>query len=224
MENASRALYMAAAIIIAFMILAILINVFKAGAKLNEDYDFKQSKEQLELFNSKFEVYDKNNNTISDIISAINLAYSVNKNVEYDEVKSIIYDIKIGNRNFCVIPASELNKNEIFHRTSAYVRNHAEYKKLYIYDLLYKKVKDFKCQDMSGNISNCPVNDTIISADDKLSKTYLYNSNNNLIYKYLFKCDKIEYNDQTGMVNYMKFTCYKNENWISPAMDNNDVL
>ena len=87
MENASRALYMAAAIIIAFMILAILINVFKAGAKLNEDYDFKQSKEQLELFNSKFEVYDKNNNTISDIISAINLAYSVNKNVEYDLFK-----------------------------------------------------------------------------------------------------------------------------------------
>ena len=219
MENASRALYMAAAVIIAFMILAILINVFKAGAKLNEDYDFKQSKEQLELFNSKFEIYDRNNNTISDIVSAINLAYSVNKNVEYDEVKSITYCIGIGNRKFSIVPREDLKKNEVFLNEPNYVKSFPNPAKIDSYDLLYKQIGDIKYHQSGSSIyGSCGISNSDIIGTDKLSKTYLDNSNNNLIYKYLFRCDKIEYNNQTGMVNYIQFTCYKNENWM-PTMD-----
>ena len=214
MENASKALYMAAGILISFLILAILINVFKAGAKLNEDYDFKQSKEQLELFNSKFEIYDRKNNNISDIISVINLAYSNNKSVDYDQVKSISIYINIGNAHFWLLPKQELKKNEIFIDKSIPANSFSNLQHIYLYDFLEKKV-----DEINTNMSN-----SNIDGEDKLSKMYCSNeTNNEIVYKYLFECTKIEYNSQTGRVSKMEFKCDKNNDKWNKDFNGNYV-
>ena len=117
MENASRALIIAGATFIAVLILTTMIYLFRAAAKTNENYDEKQAQQQLQLFNSKFEQYNREENTIIDMESLINLAYNTNEENEYDSERNVRIAIKIIDGYYLVIPevkTSSLNKNEIY--------------------------------------------------------------------------------------------------------------
>jgi len=95
MENASRALIMAASTIIALMVLASMVYLFRQGALLNEHYDRNQISRNLELYNSRFLKYNNDTNTFSDIMSICNLAYDVNVGTEYSPtwVVKIVFTI-----------------------------------------------------------------------------------------------------------------------------------
>jgi len=109
MDNASKALIMAASILLGVMLFSVFVYVFRAGASLDETYDAAQNVRQLNLFNSYFEVYDKDDNTILDMITVANRAYSVNKDANYDETMAIKIVIEIGDK-FYVIPNMEFWK------------------------------------------------------------------------------------------------------------------
>ncbi len=96
MENASRALIMAASTMIALMILACMIYLFRQGALLNEHYDRSQISRNLELYNSKFLQFDRSDNSFSDIISLCNLAYDVNVGTEYSPTWAVQVEFSIG--------------------------------------------------------------------------------------------------------------------------------
>ena len=49
MENASKALIMAASILLGLLLITAFVQVFKAGASVNENYDQTQRTAQLEL-------------------------------------------------------------------------------------------------------------------------------------------------------------------------------
>ncbi len=85
MENAVKAIIIAASTLIALMVLASMVYLFRQGIKLNEHYDSNQISRNLELYNSKFIKYEKEDNTIADIISVCNLAYDTNIDTDYDE-------------------------------------------------------------------------------------------------------------------------------------------
>ena len=94
MDNAARALVMAASIILGVLLFSAFMYVFRAGASLDETYDAAQNKRQLDLFNSRFDVYDKNDNTIMDLITVANNVYNVNKDYNYDPAMTIELIIK----------------------------------------------------------------------------------------------------------------------------------
>lgn len=205
MENASKALIIAATVLLAVMIMTAMVYVFGAGAEVNKKYDEKQSQAQLQLFNQQFENYNVENNTIIDLITVANLAYSTNESNEYDRDRKIKIEIKIGTKVYSI--PDEKPSDDIGYARNKIVCND---KAISIYDLVDKTLKDPEVLDVTFEGS---------SGDDKLSLTKLIRENGKetTIYKYLFKCTSIKYNDVLGRVSYMKFEVYtdndSSHNW-----------
>lgn len=184
MDNAVKALLMASAIFLGIMLFSIFVYLFRAGGDVNRQYDERQANNQLVLYNSKFELYDKSDNTIMDLITVLNLAYDVNEESDYDDGNSVEITINIGNSEI-ILPneKNKVNKNQILKETD----------KISIYDLLEKTIDELSIQNVQKAESN-----------DKLSTTK-YKAGST-IYKYLFSCDDISYYDSTGKVSSMEFT------------------
>lgn len=238
MENAVKALYMAAVILISLMIMTIFVYIFKEGGKVGEKYDLKQNQGQLELFNSKFEYFQKNNNTISDIITVTNLANDVSKEADYNTELSVYIDIKIGNdKYFCITPLKQIERNYIYIGTSSEVDGETNSKKIYSYDFLNTKIADLKSYDSNLNKTNnllklddeyvpiinpdvdteleISMPDEQIDSNDILSKV-----DNKMRYKYYFMCTDIQYhsdqNGNKGRVSSMTFELCINEKYNQP--------
>lgn len=131
MENASKVLIMGASILIGVMILSIMVYMFSDASKVNRAYEEKENSKEVSAFNSGFigyetvdnELIDSSTgnllndtdarftaaqelNKISDVISAVNEAYSINyKNsnqyksdyIEYTNGMIIVIDLKNAN-------------------------------------------------------------------------------------------------------------------------------
>lgn len=231
MENASRALIIAGATFIAVLILTTMIYLFRAAAKTNENYDERQAQQQLQLFNSKFEQYNREENTIIDMESLINLAYNTNEENEYDSERNVRIAIKIIDGYYIVIPevkTSSLNKNEIyrvddpkkaFRRLKAgYTEANPEYEEINV----GQKMNTYRL--INSSLGSIGIDNTRIKKKDqnKASDTFstsdsdflsisqlITDSHNRTItnYKFLFRCleNKTEYHKISGRVSYMEF-------------------
>ena len=117
MENASKALYIVVGVILGLLLLTVMIYVFRQGARVNAAYDQKQITNQLELYNARFEQFDRDNNSIIDVISLCNAAFDVNMSTDYDSQNSIEVEIVIGNKvfkipnHYCGTCKNDLNIN-----------------------------------------------------------------------------------------------------------------
>ena len=197
MENASKALLIAGTILISIFIIGMFVYVFRACGSLCETYDKKQTAEQLELYNSKFEAYTGKDSTIMDIISLFNLAYNVNESSNYDSQDTVEIKVIAGNQIFYISKdapvkkangevdeTTHLNRNEIF-----VSKNLSGEKKISIYDLTTKTLNDL-------NINTDGTEQLIVTKLSKQKAT---------VYKYLFKNTEIKYEHQNGKVSSMKF-------------------
>lgn len=200
MENVSKVFLISAGVLIALMVLAIMIRMFDAGASISETVDAAQITRQQELYNSKFEVFDKPDNNIIDIVSVMNLAYSINEDSDYDPSVAVQILVNIRGKTF-EIPSEEARalsgRNKVLDGTN----------EIAIYDLL-----------------NTSMNDLGISfaetkAGEKLTESKLqYNQKKTYYkttYKYLFESDpeQFEYNPVTGKVSKIVFTAYYNDQY-----------
>ncbi len=80
MENASKALIMAAGVLIGVMILTLWVYLFLSFGAQSEDIYNKMEEQQLVEYNAQYTLYSgRNDVTIYDIISVANLAYENNK-------------------------------------------------------------------------------------------------------------------------------------------------
>ncbi len=106
MENASKALLIAGGVLIAILVISVGAYLFLSASGVSENFDKSMSDSEIEKFNQKFEKFEKisyyendelftNYNTISDVVSAVNLANDVNKSVEYETQKGIQVVIKL---------------------------------------------------------------------------------------------------------------------------------
>lgn len=201
MENVSKVFLISAGVLIALMVLAIMIRMFDAGASISETVDAAQITRQQELYNSKFEVFDKPDNNIIDIVSAMNLAYSINEDSDYDSSVAVQILVKMGSSKTFEIPSEESKalsgRNKVLDGTN----------EIAIYELL-----------------NTPINELGISLPnlkngEKLTESKLqYNKKKTYYkttYKYLFESDpeQFEYNPITGKVSKIVFTAYYNSQY-----------
>lgn len=229
MQNATQAILIAGSIILGVILLATLVYVLKIGGSVNKSYDEKQLTYQTEAFNYQFEVYQRDDNSIMDMVTLLNLAYSNNLANGYDVNNSVIIIIKIGNKTYR-IPKDISSNAETFYNNNvgALERNQVyEVSKdvRSVYDLLDKTLEDLEISPLGTN-----------SEDklDKLSKVhigeYVYYPNrkaddpkvgqaeigsNGTTYKYVFDCDdsSITYNKTTGKISKMEFDCKINPYW-----------
>ena len=107
MENATQALFMAAGVLIAVIIISLSVFLFSSASRVSENYDMTMSEIDMTKFNSQFSKFATSNSTnkgtilentacnvASDIVSAINLAYSLNEDYNYDVQRGIQVVIK----------------------------------------------------------------------------------------------------------------------------------
>lgn len=74
MENASKALLMAAGVLLGIILISFAVYTFRSVASLSEEYDENQERTQIASYNNKFEKYNRDDLTVHDIISVLNLA------------------------------------------------------------------------------------------------------------------------------------------------------
>jgi hypothetical protein len=221
MENAIKAFYMAAGLLIALMVISAGVYVFRNGARLGATYESTVSTEQVSKFNSQFEVYGKKTNqtteaaqgysfvekgnTASDIITCANLAMSINSQNEYDMQNAVEVVVVIDSHTkYYVYPIENQPKNsfikslnlETAKTTSSFTGTNS----LDFYEFL-KEYTQVRIVDVSSTE---------------------YNSTSETIYKYYFDVDADEngvanqgltYSDVTGKITKIVFTINPTEHF-----------
>lgn len=199
MENASKALFIVVGVILGVILLSVMIYVFRQGSRVNEAYDQKQITNQLELYNSRFEEFAKDNNNIIEAISLANLAYDTNVLCDYDSTLTVEVEIVVGGDTFTIPKTNDISsRNTILNDT-----NH----KISIYNLTDLTLNELGV--VPGTIQGSGAQNS-----DKLSTTKL--KDGKTIYKYLFRIEDPEdfkYYEHNGKVSAVKLTAYVNPAW-----------
>lgn len=221
MENAIKALYMGAGVLIGVMILSVFVYMFRTGASFGETYELKKNTEQIQAFNSKFEVYDNRSvqrgdsagysfvtkgNTISDVISCANLIMDINEKNDYDLQNAIQLKLNIGASVYYIYPLEKLQKRNFF-----------------IADVHFDSAKG--TEDAGGTLGdNKYMNfNTLLKQYNNVRIVNIvstgYNSTNETIYQWYFDVPEegITYSEVTGKVTSITFTRYETKEF-----DNND--
>lgn len=246
MENAYKALLMVASIILGLILLSTLMYVLKMGANVNKAYDETQSNYQTLAYNYQFEVYQRDDNSVLDLVTLFNLAYSANADNNYDLKNSITIEAQIGNKLYRVPkytsleitdPATFYNKNnnqsenplkrnQIF---DLQTRDNIE-----VYDLLNETIKDLNISganlELNDKLSKIHIGDYVyypdrLATDPDAGKPAI--GSGGTTYKYVFNCvdegaDAIKYNGVTGKITYMKFICELNPDWELKSAGKNE--
>ena len=138
-------------VLISILLVSFMVLMFRKGGRISSEYDSQQSANDLASFNSQFEAYDRNNNTILDVITVSNLAYDINKKNGFDAQNTVKVHIKIGSKKYEILADANLKKNYFVDGT-------------YMYDLVnaYNEIREkpdgsvqyqytFDCKDESDN-------------------------------------------------------------------------
>ena len=210
MENISKALIIAGGTLVGVMIVSIFIYLFRAGGNVSQRMDDRQIYNNIQYFNSQFEdfagteeslntetglneVHPKGN-TISDVISCINLAADANKDVGYNALNAVSVDLKLDDSHiYSVVGIIPLDRNYVLVGKSddldtAYrANNNMTLNKINILELRNKPVKDMH---LSSSYTGPNVKDA-----ETFSEAVRDPHTNKIVYKYLFKVpeDGIEY-------------------------------
>lgn len=100
MENASKALIMAAGILIGILIISLGVFLFVNFASTSTTLHAKIKQEQIDQFNAQFTSYEaKDDNTIYDILTLVNLAKNNNNYYELEKSEEGNYYITISKTN-----------------------------------------------------------------------------------------------------------------------------
>lgn len=90
MENASRALLMAAGVLVGILVLTLAVYLFISFGTTSAELHKQNYEQQLEQFNSQFTVYEgKDDVTIYDVVTAANLATENNIYYEFEKRNAI---------------------------------------------------------------------------------------------------------------------------------------
>ena len=177
MENATKALTMAAGIFMAIILLSAFLLIFSSAADVQAEKNSQKEMERIRTFNKSYEAYQRNLLRGVDISSLANKAVSDNiKDDLRDLAVNIHVKIKLLNGAWEVYGTKNGTSQIIFQkRTNDYI------------DLITDRAE--------WNFDNW------YNSSDKNEKKKF----DEFKTKY-FKCDKIEYNNVTGLVSALYFT------------------
>ncbi len=197
MENAIKALYIVAGILVALMVAAMMVYLFRAGARVGENYELKQSEQQVELSNGKFLYYNRSNNTISDIVTVCNMAYNTNQETSNDTINKVEIEILIDGKIFQILATDATEKNKLQLKSTD--------KRVDIYSLMNLPLSEVKYDDSSTKLFESS------DLNGKLTDTTILEGERQ--YRYYFQCTDVGYQNISGKINSMKFEMYENEDY-----------
>lgn len=195
MENITKAFYIAGATLIAVFVMFLMVYMFRQAARVGENYETSEARENVDKFNSQFTIYDtseldrtsgEGTNTdpkvASDVVSAVNLAYNINEKNNNDPVNFVeIYVYwSSGSLRYSLLNNENAKKNTLFEGT-----------------------------DTGSYISTNKFLNLEVDSGKFLNDTRLDENTNKVIYRYYFT-GKVSYNDNTGRVNRVEFTLNEN--------------
>ena len=82
MENASKALLMAAGILIGILIITLIVTLFASSKQLSDGYEETKKSEAIQQFNVNFTKYIGQDLTIHEVVTICNFAKKLNNKVQ----------------------------------------------------------------------------------------------------------------------------------------------
>lgn len=227
MDSLVKALYMAATVLIAVLILTGMVYIFREGAELNMNYDNSTAAKNLAKFNARIEAlitrnhnnsfiilgrdrnsYDTKEFSCADeVVSVINLAYDYNKQNECDQFNQIevyIYDGATVKYSMKVFNQYDNMKNLI--SSGEILEGNPAYGSTNINKITFA---DFLKEYGTSMIEP----DAKVKLEGKMSSDNLdaIRTQNNYIYQYLFEAT-VEYDEEfSGKINKIEFRKVENE-------------
>lgn len=113
MENASKALLMAAGVLIGILILSLIVYLFANFGMASAEVHKQKDMNDINSFNTQFTSYEGKECNIQDVISAVNLAIDNNKNYSLNAEEGNNYYITvniIGSANVKNLQAKDRDK------------------------------------------------------------------------------------------------------------------
>ena len=93
MENISKALIIAAELLIAVMVLSLLVYFFRGSSDFSRSYQSIKDNEEIDQFNKNFEKYTiaRHEYNIRDVVTVINFARNYNSKQRYADEHIEVY-------------------------------------------------------------------------------------------------------------------------------------
>lgn len=95
MENAVKALLMAAGVLIGILILSLGVTLYSALSSYTEESQRNIEQNALNTFNAQFTGYLRDDLTIQDVVTVANIAYENNRNYEVDSLDENSYYVQV---------------------------------------------------------------------------------------------------------------------------------
>lgn len=227
MENASQALFMAAGVLVAVMVISIGIFLVTSASSVSENFDQTMSQTEVLKFNAQFDKFAtselgdpeiledadakdiiKNTryNIASDVVSAVNLAYSLNADYNYDVQRGIQVTIKGLEGGTCGITPLLQKK---YHERAVSAKMIVADDNGKIYPLNKNEKSDY--ESISILPSNSPELKNMNELLQEKMNCKIYKGKYNVykIYEYYFS-GEVSLNSETGLVDKIEFTLVNN--------------
>ena len=139
MENATKALLMAAVMLLVVMLASIFAVMFSTMSEYSKSYDERLQTEELQAFNMQFEKYLQYNEdgtqvgaTAQDIVTVINLAKSYNEKMGYEKTDTEYYiNVEIEGETSALNTFDKIDVNNFLKLNSTYTSGGVETIKKY---------------------------------------------------------------------------------------------
>lgn len=210
MENATKALTMAAGVLIAIMVIALIYLLLNQISETSKQDEIRKKAEQVAEFNKEYESYEKKMLRGTEIITVMNKAIA--NNTKYDN-QDKIYDIDI---HFTLKTPVTSVTITVVDGEQTKTKENTEFDAGKVYKLIDDKQKN----RINAELENfMKLGAQQITSDDgiiiewKNERNYTKVYDNFKVFKRkIFRCKKIEYNEETGRVCLMVFEELKQSN------------
>ena len=112
MENATKALLISAGVLLGIIIISLAVYVFANSAAFGESYESSQEEIRIANYNNKFEIYNKEEITIYDIISVLNLSKEYKE--KYGDTINVYMGTTLLTQRIDINEQIQINKDEIY--------------------------------------------------------------------------------------------------------------
>ncbi len=175
MENASKALLMAAGVLIGILVISFMMLLLRKGGQMSSEFDSQLSNNELLKFNSQFELYQRSDieNTFFDVITVVNLAYDANVSTQWQTGSGVTVQIwERGNCKYSISDSNEIKKHTMQEGTSGsekdiYSEIIGKYTQLKNDDPAQGYQYKFVCEKIDYNTASGKVNQVIFRAEER---------------------------------------------------------
>lgn len=234
MENAIKAIYIAAGMLLGVMILSVLVYVFTSFSSIGKNYEIDTNTQRIVAFNSQFDKYagitkqsnkkddgycfKEKSNIISDVITCANLAYNINRKNEYDEINHVEVAVRIDDENIYYLYPYETQPQNCF-----FINVNREQAKINNFDAKTQTISFYNFLQKYSNIKIVNINSKNYKSRGETIYEYYFDVNFDETGKSSTAGKGIHYSEVTGKVDKIVFTAVKtimfdnesNETWTN---------